>query len=277
MNLPSPAALTKRLVPLLDVLADHFGPQRWWTDTDPFEVIAGALLVQNTAWAGAAKAIENLRAAGALSVDGVLGLDELRCQELVCPSRAIRQKTAKLKAFAEHVRDAHDCDLGRMLRAPMEPLQRELLGIWGVGPETADAIRLYAARKPSFVVDTYTQRTLERLGVILRGVPRPALRALPLEALPQDPWQLDEAHGLPLRQRRERAVGDGRPPPLVAGFAQANSSSREDARQFVAGPTLMAAGLSRRRRSQQDLPSNCPRPRRTSLRGPHRLAASTKS
>ena len=199
MKLPSPAELTERLDPLLDVLADHFGPQRWWTDTDPFEVIAGALLVQNTAWAGAAKATENLRAAAALSVDGVLGLDELRCQELVRPSGSFRQKTAKLKAFAEHVRDAHDGDLGRMLRAPMEPLRRELLGIWGVGPETADAILLYAARRPSFVVDTYTQRALERLGAIPGGVPRAALRALLLQALPQDPWQLAEAHGLFVR------------------------------------------------------------------------------
>ena len=199
MTLPSPAELAVRLEPLLDALAEHFGPQRWWTDTDPFEVIAGALLVQNTAWTGAAKAIENLRAASALSIDGILALDELRCQELVRPSGSFRQKTAKLNAFAGHVRDAHDGDLAHMLRAPMEPLRRELLGIWGVGPETADAILLYAARQPSFVVDTYTQRTLERLGVIPGGVPRPALRTLLLGALPQNAWQLAEAHGLFVR------------------------------------------------------------------------------
>ena len=199
MTFPSPAALADRLDPLLDALAEHFGPQRWWTDTDPFEVIAGALLVQNTAWTGAAKAIENLRAVGALSIGGILALDELRCQELVRPSGSFRQKTAKLNAFAGHVRDAHDGDLNRMLRAPREPLRRELLGIWGVGPETADAILLYATRQPSFVVDTYTQRTLERLGVIPGGVPRAALRALLLEALPPDAWQLAEAHGLFVR------------------------------------------------------------------------------
>ena len=167
--LPSPAELAARLEPLLDALAEHFGPQRWWTTTEPFEVIAGALLVQNTAWTGAAKAIENLRAAGALSIEGILGLDELRCQELVRPSGSFRQKTAKLQAFAAHVRDEYDGDLAHMLRAPTEPLRRELLGIWGVGPETADAILLYAARQPSFVADTYTQRALERLGVIPRA------------------------------------------------------------------------------------------------------------
>ena len=227
MTLPAPAELADRLEPLLDALAEHFGPQRWWTDTDPFEVIAGALLVQNTAWTGAAKAIENLRAAGALSIDGILALDELSCQELVRPSGSFRQKTAKLHAFATHVRAAHDGDLHRMLRAPMEPLRRELLGIWGVGPETADAILLYAARQPSFVVDTYTQRSLERLGVIPGGAPRPALRALLLAALPPDAWQLAEAHGLFVRLGKAhcRSTPDCASCPLLMGCRYGSGGS----------------------------------------------------
>ena len=219
MNLPSAAELAARLEPLLDALAEHFGPQRWWITTEPFEVIAGALLVQNTAWTGAAKAIENLRAAGVLSIDGILGLDDLRCQELVRPSGSFRQKTAKLQAFAAHVRDEYDGDLARMLRAPTEPLRRELLGIWGVGPETADAILLYAARQPSFVADTYTQRALERLGVIPRDVPRAALRTLVLAALPQDAERLAENHALFVRLGKAhcRSTPDCAPCPLLLG------------------------------------------------------------
>ena len=219
MNLPSPAELAAGLEPLLDALAEHFGPQRWWTTTEPFEVIAGALLVQNTAWTGAAKAIENLRASGALSIEGVLGLDELQCQELVRPSGSFRQKTAKLRAFATHVRHEHDGDLARMLRAPMAPLRRELLDIWGVGPETADAILLYAARQPSFVVDTYTQRALERLGVIPTGVPRAALRTLLLAAFPADAAQLAEHHALFVRLGKAhcRTTPDCAPCPLLLG------------------------------------------------------------
>ena len=227
MNLPSAAELAARLEPLLDALAEHFGPQRWWTTTEPFEVIAGALLVQNTAWTGAAKAIENLRAAGVLSIDGILGLDDLRCQELVRPSGSFRQKTAKLQAFAAHVRDEHDGDLARMLRAPTEPLRRELLGIWGVGPETADAILLYAARQPSFVADTYTQRALERLGVIPRDVPRAALRTLVLAALPQDAERLAENHALFVRLGKAhcRATPDCAPCPLLLGCRYGSGGS----------------------------------------------------
>lgn len=227
MTLPSPAELADRLEPLLDALAEHFGPQRWWTDTDTFEVIAGALLVQNTAWIGAAKAIENLRAAGALSIDGILALDELRCQELVRPSGSFRQKTAKLHAFAGHVRDEHDGDLDRMLHTPIELLRRELLDIWGVGPETADAILLYAARQPSFVVDTYTQRTLERLGVIPKDMPRAALRALLLEALPADAWRLAEAHGLFVRLGKAhcRSTPDCATCPLLLGCRYGSGGS----------------------------------------------------
>ena len=227
MKLPSPAELAARLEPLLDALAEHFGPQRWWITTEPFEVIAGALLVQNTAWTGAAKAIENLRAAGALSIDGILGLDDLRCQELVRPSGSSGRRRPKLQAFAAHVRDEYDGDLARMLRAPTEPLRRELLGIWGVGPETADAILLYAARQPSFVADTYTQRALERLGVIPRGVPRAALRTLVLSTLPQDAAQLAEQHALFVRLGKAhcRSTPDCAPCPLLLGCRYGSGGS----------------------------------------------------
>ena len=190
-------------------------------------MIAGALLVQNTAWTGAAKAIENLRAAGVLSIDGILGLDYLRCQELVRPSGSFRQKTAKLQAFAAHVRDEYDGDLAHMLRAPMAPLRRELLGIWGVGPETADAILLYAARQPSFVADTYTQRALERLGVIPRGVPRAALRTLVLAALPQDAERLAEQHAMFVRLGKAhcRTTPDCAPCPLLLGCRYGSGGS----------------------------------------------------
>ncbi len=48
-------------------------------------------------------------------------------------------------------------------------MRESLLSVNGVGPETADSICLYAARRPVFVVDAYTQRILIHLGVISNG------------------------------------------------------------------------------------------------------------
>ena len=52
-----------------------------------------------------------------------------------------------------------------MLEQGAAELRRELLGIHGIGEETADCIVLYAAGKPTFVIDEYTRRILGRLGV----------------------------------------------------------------------------------------------------------------
>ena len=48
------------------VLLDNLGPQGWWPGDSPLEVMVGAVLVQNTAWANVERAIENLKDAGAL-------------------------------------------------------------------------------------------------------------------------------------------------------------------------------------------------------------------
>ena len=44
-------------------------------------------------------------------------------------------------------------------------LREELLALRGVGDETADALVLYVAGKPSFVVDAYARRTMKCLGI----------------------------------------------------------------------------------------------------------------
>jgi endonuclease-3 related protein len=49
-----------------------------------------------------------------------------------------------------------------MFSQPTNELRQELLGLNGIGPETADSILLYAGNHPVFVVDAYTRRILER-------------------------------------------------------------------------------------------------------------------
>ena len=54
----------------------------------------------------------------------------------------------------------------KMFEEDAQKLRERLLGIKGIGPETADSILLYAARKPVFVVDAYTYRILLRHNLI---------------------------------------------------------------------------------------------------------------
>ncbi len=53
--------------------------------------------------------------------------------------------------------------------AALESLRSELLDVWGIGPETADSILLYALECPTFVIDAYTMRLGERHGLFPAG------------------------------------------------------------------------------------------------------------
>lgn len=134
----------------------------WWPDADPFEVCVGAILVQNTSWTNVERALDTLGSHDALSVTAMdaLPLDQL--ETLVRSSGQFRQKARKLRAFLDLIA-AHG-SLETLLALPPSKLRAELLDTWGIGPETADCILLYAARKPAFVIDAYTMRLFNRLG-----------------------------------------------------------------------------------------------------------------
>ncbi|MEZ9902075.1 hypothetical protein AB4332_13430 [Vibrio breoganii] len=41
-------------------LEAHYGRFIWWPELDPFRIMVGAILVQNTNWRNAQKALDNL-------------------------------------------------------------------------------------------------------------------------------------------------------------------------------------------------------------------------
>jgi endonuclease-3 related protein len=164
---PEPLDVYRRLLAV-------YGPQGWWPfgsaqdrpgNGDPFEVVVGAILTQNTAWANVERALARLRTAGVLSVDGIRGIDEAALAELIRPSGYFNGKARKLKAFVAMVDAEFGGDLATLLALPLAALRPQLLATHGIGPETADAIALYAAGRPAFVVDAYTRRIADRLGL----------------------------------------------------------------------------------------------------------------
>jgi endonuclease III related protein len=175
----SPALLAERarLMAVYRDLDIMHGPRgwHWWPDADPFEVIVGAILVQNTMWSNVERALERLRAAEVLTPDamGALSIEEL--QELVRPSGQYRQKALKLTAFLALIKEHGG--LEALLALDQATLRTRLLATWGIGPETADCIILYAARQPRFIVDAYLIRLFTRL------------RMGPVETTNYDAWQ----------------------------------------------------------------------------------------
>ena len=148
------------------VLYSAWGRQHWWPAETPFEVIVGAYLTQNTSWTNVERAIDNLRRAKVLSLEGIRNLKLSRLEQLIRPSGYFRQKAQRLKTFISFLDQNYQGSLEQMLARPTEQLRQELLSLNGVGPETADSILLYAGNHPVFVVDAYTRRILDRHSIV---------------------------------------------------------------------------------------------------------------
>jgi endonuclease III related protein len=147
-------------------LYNAWGPQNWWPARSRFEVIVGAYLTQNTAWANVEKAMANLRSERVLSVPGIRRTSLPKLQQLIRPSGYFRQKAQRLKTFIAFLDQNYGGSLKQMFSRPAAALREELLSLNGVGPETADSILLYAGNHASFVVDAYTRRILDRHGIL---------------------------------------------------------------------------------------------------------------
>jgi endonuclease III related protein len=211
-------------------LLEAYGPQGWWplmthdgvnptktgsitgyhpgdysfprNDSERFEIYVGAILTQNTAWPNVEKALKALTAAKALNPDAMLTLPESDLAALIRPSGYHNTKARKLKEVATFV-----LKLGHRV-----PERTELLAVWGIGPETADSIRLYAYGQPEMVVDAYTRRVLEPLGWIAGKSSYETLKRYCIENLPEDVRTYQEFHALIVEHAKRMKVAKEKGP-----------------------------------------------------------------
>lgn len=184
---------------LLDIyqrLFNHYGTRNWWPAKTPFEVVIGAILTQNTNWNNVEKAIVNLRQADALTIDAILNLQLETLEQLIRPSGFFRQKADRLQLFCRYLQEHHQGSLEHLLDQELNLARDELLRLKGIGPETADSILLYAGQRPSFVVDAYTHRLFQRLGILAGTEKYAFVRDLFMSNLPENIQLYNEYHAL---------------------------------------------------------------------------------
>ena len=184
-----------RLTDIYDRLLERHGPRDWWPANSRFEVMVGAVLVQNTAWSNAAKAIHALSEAGLLSPQGLRSAGQDEIAHLVYSSGYYNMKARKLKALVVWLGERDD-DIEALMAGDPASLRKELLTIHGIGEETADDILLYALDMPVFVIDHYTKRLLFRLGLAPEKGPYVLYQRLFTEHLPPDIPLFNEYHAL---------------------------------------------------------------------------------
>jgi len=187
-------------------LRGAYGPQRWWPAETPFEVIVGAILTQAAAWTNVERAIGRLKAEGMLSPGAIREAPRDRLADVIRSAGYFNAKAAKLQAVCRHLGERYGDSLERLFDRDVAALRAELLGLYGVGEETADSIILYAAGKPSFVIDAYTRRILARVGVRPREESYAAHQALFMERLPPSAPLFNEYHALLVRHGKEACV-----------------------------------------------------------------------
>ncbi|MBI5366817.1 MAG: endonuclease III domain-containing protein [Planctomycetes bacterium] len=190
---------TAALTDLYDRLFAAYGPQHWWPGESPFEVMVGAILTQNTAWANLEKAIAALRAADVLDPQRLRALPPGRLAELIRPAGTFNVKARRLRAFLEWFEGAHGSAVDSLRAVALPRARASLLEIRGIGPETADSILLYALGHPTFVVDAYTWRVLRRHRLAPDETGYDELKALFEDNLPADAALFNEYHALLVR------------------------------------------------------------------------------
>ena len=168
------------------LLLAAFGAQGWWPVTPSgeylsvytpgfygplsedgmFEICAGALLTQNTSWKNVEKALTALNRARLLSPEKIKACPARRLARLIRPSGYYRRKAGRFKDFCSYILREHPEGMKKWFSAAQRgALRAELMSLKGIGPETADSIALYAAGKPCFVIDAYTKRIGQKLGI----------------------------------------------------------------------------------------------------------------
>jgi len=203
-----------KLQTMYDLLLSHFGPQYWWPVTKEGEIIPkyrkniilnekqkleicfGAMLAQNTTWKNAEKAIIELNKNNLTDINKILKIDEKKLANIIKSSGYHNQKAKKLKNFCNFILKEYDGKLNLFFKKDIGELRKQLLSINGIGPETADSIILYAAKKPIFVIDAYTKRILGRIGYKERTYDE--LQTLFMETLPNSEKLFNEWHALPV-------------------------------------------------------------------------------
>ena len=189
-------SIKQTLLNIYHQLMAHYGPQNWWPAEEPFEVIIGAILTQSAAWSNVEKAIANLKSAKALSPEALRRLSLSKLARLIHPCGYYNAKARKLQSFTHWLGEYYNDDLDKLFANDTCRLRQQLLYIHGIGQETADSILLYAAGKPIFVIDAYTRRITNRIGLTPDDNSYTAYQTLFMNNLPNDARLFNEYHAL---------------------------------------------------------------------------------
>ena len=190
---------TSKLLSMYKAMHNALGDSHWWPAESNLEIMLGAILTQNTAWTNVEKAITNLKQANLLNLANLQALDEETLALQIRPAGFFKVKAKRIRALLVWLQNFCGSNLEKLAEFSTEQLREELLTVNGIGPETADAILLYALERPSFVVDEYTRRIFSRHALVWEDIAYSELRDFFMDVLEPDPDLFNQYHALIVR------------------------------------------------------------------------------
>ncbi|HKL13792.1 MAG TPA: endonuclease III domain-containing protein [Halanaerobiales bacterium] len=191
---------------IYEELYSIYGPQNWWPGDSRIEIIIGAILTQAVSWQNVEKAINNLKEEDLLNIKKLEQIKNDYLAELIKPSGYYNMKAKKLKSFINFTKENYNLSLDDLAKGKPKQKREELLEIYGIGPETADSILLYAFDKPEFVIDTYTKRILSRIGYVDENIQYKTLKNKIENNLKKDSKLYNEYHALLVKLAKEHCL-----------------------------------------------------------------------
>ena len=149
---------------LYEELARHMDHAPWWNTTNPWEIMIGAILVQNTNWKNVAYSLANIHETIGFTPEKIVETEQSVLEEQIRPSGFYKNKSRTIKKLFDWLAD-NDFDLTFLQQKSTEELRKTLLSIKGIGPETADVLLVFVFDKVVFIADTYAQRIFQKLGI----------------------------------------------------------------------------------------------------------------
>jgi len=187
-------------IEIYEKLLSHYGEQHWWPAETPFEMMIGAILTQNTTWQNATKAIANLKTHALLDCESIASCNLPELGNIIRSAGSYMQKARYLQQFSLFY--YNNGKRSGLIKWPASTMRKQLLGVHGIGPETADSILLYALDKPYFIIDAYTKRLFIRLGHIKHEMNYDGIQHYFQQRLPESLPLFQEFHALIVEQSK---------------------------------------------------------------------------
>ena len=120
-------------------------------------MLIGSILTQQTRWENVEQALHILKERKICTLAAILDAEPEIIQDAIRCTGFYRVKTKRLKEVARYIIGQYG-GVQKMNDRPTPELRRGLLGVNGIGAETADSILCYGFNRASFVIDAYTHR-----------------------------------------------------------------------------------------------------------------------